>query len=447
MSQQQQQTAQLLEVFGFLSDAQAPVRRIALASLLPYTTPDKPERSLFMREHFIEQIATMCADQEIIAHDALSALINLTSSILVSTRLAKIPGFLAGLVRMIIDDKAVLSDLACMLLSNLSKIEQISLQLLGLQVPFVMRSDQPTTNSDEATAGKDASDERSAKVRSVEEEIPALILLLEVFSRGEGKKWNPNATYDFLAPVFANVAMLPEGRAFLLATPSPDVEPPLSVLISFTEHPSPIRRGGVASCIKNCAFQKACHPRLIAPSNDVKPAEGCIDIITQLLLPLCGPEEFDIDDLDQLPSDLQLLPKDKTREPDANIRMILVEALVLLASTRATRDAMRKRGVYQVIKVAHLAEQQQKVKDPIVKLVNLLMRDEADSTAIEEIEPDTARPDADTVFVSAEGQEVRPQFTDPEPAPPQFEPAETKVPEAQPQQKVEEDEEEMLLEV
>ncbi|KAK4055296.1 Protein hgh1 [Microbotryomycetes sp. JL201] len=445
MSHQQQQTAQLLEVFGFLSDAQAPVRRIALASLLPYTTPDKPERSLFMREHFIEQIATMCADQEIIAHDALSALINLTSSIIVSTRLAKIPGYLAGLVRMIIDEKAVLSELACMLLSNLSKIEQISMQLLGLHVPFVMRAEQPATE-DQPAGGKDSSDERSTKVRSVEEEIPALDLLLEVFSRGEGKKWNPNATYDFLAPVFANVAMLPEGRAFLLATPSPEVEPPLSVLISFTEHPSPIRRGGVASCIKNCAFQKACHPRLIAPSNDAKPAEGCIDILTQLLLPLCGPEEFDIDDLDELPTELQLLPKDKVREPDANIRMILVEALVLLASTRATRESMRRRGVYQVIKVAHLAEKSQKVKDPIVKLVNLLMRDEADSTAIEEIEPDTARPDPDTVFVSAEGQEVR-QYTDPEPAPPEFEPAEAKSQNEQPKLIDDEDEEEMLLEV
>ncbi|KAK4050473.1 Protein hgh1 [Microbotryomycetes sp. JL221] len=446
MSQQQQQTAQLLEVFGFLSDPQAPVRRIALASLLPYTTPDKPERSLFMREHYIEQIATMCADQEIIAHDALSALINLTSSIIVSTRIAKIPGYLAGLVRMIIDENAVLSDLACMLLSNLSKVEQISLQLLGLHVPFVLPSQVKDDNKDDAAA---TSGERAKKMRTVEDEIPALDLLLEVFSRGEGKKWNPNATYDFLAPVFANVAMLPEGRAFLLATPSPEVEPPLSVLISFTEHPSPIRRGGVASCLKNSAFQKACHPRLIAPSNEAKPAEGCIDILTQLLLPLCGPEEFDLDDLDQLPTDLQLLPKDKAREPDANIRMILIEALVLLASTRTTREAMRNRGVYPVIKVAHLAETSPKVKDPIVKLVNLLMRDEGESTAIEEIEADTVRPDADTVFISAEGTEVRQSYTDPNPAPPQFEPLEATQREskalAPPQD--EEDEEEMLLEV
>lgn len=44
----------------------------------------------------------MCADQELIAHDALSALINLTSSITIAARLAKIEGFITGLVRMIV---------------------------------------------------------------------------------------------------------------------------------------------------------------------------------------------------------------------------------------------------------------------------------------------------------------------------------------------------------
>lgn len=39
---------------------------------------------------------------QLIAHDALSALINLTNSSIISIRLAKIPGFLDGLVRMII---------------------------------------------------------------------------------------------------------------------------------------------------------------------------------------------------------------------------------------------------------------------------------------------------------------------------------------------------------
>jgi len=46
-----------------------------------------------------------------------------------------------------------------------------------------------------------------------------------------------------------------------------------------------------------------------------------------LLLPLAGPEEFDDDDMEKLPVDLQYLEPDKQREPDADIRRMLVEGI------------------------------------------------------------------------------------------------------------------------
>ncbi|SCZ90269.1 BZ3500_MvSof-1268-A1-R1_Chr1-3g01882 [Microbotryum saponariae] len=447
--QQKQQDAQLIELLGFLTDPQPQVRRIALASLLPYTAADKRERSLFNRDHYIEQIATMCADQELIAHDALSVLINLTSSIIVADRLAKIPGFLTGLVRMIIDENALLSDLACMLLSNLSKLEHLSMQLLGLRVPFNVSKFSKATDKDAED------DERPSKIvkEGETDEIEALELLLEVFLKGEGKQYNPNANYDFLASVFANVSTIPLGRSFLLSTTSPDAEPPLVKLISFTEHPSTIRRGGVASCIKNSAFQKAGHTRLVVPSNDQPPASGCIDLLPQMLLPLCGPEEFDIDVMDELPDVLQLLPDTKKREPDAAIRLILVETLVLLASTRLCREAMRKRGVYAVIRAAHLAETVDKVTEPMVRLVNLLMRDEDESTALEEVpDPleDDKKPDhgfETAPIVGADGNEVN-SYGIAESGPVPVAHAPSSVPASMKYEQVDsEDEEEMLLEV
>ena len=48
----------------------------------------------------------------------------------------------------------------------------------------------------------------------------------------------------------------------------------------------------------------------------------------RLLLPLAGPEEFDDDDVERLPDDLQYLPPDKEREPESTIRKMLVEALL-----------------------------------------------------------------------------------------------------------------------
>ena len=53
-----------------------------------------------------------------------------------------------------------------------------------------------------------------------------------------------------------------------------------------------------------------------------------VDIIPRLLLPLAGPEEFDDDDNDRLPADLQYLPPEKQREPDPEIRKMLLEALI-----------------------------------------------------------------------------------------------------------------------
>ncbi|KAI5480019.1 protein Hgh1 [Pseudohyphozyma bogoriensis] len=416
----------LLELLGFLSSDRPEIRRIALANLLPYTASSSPERGVFQRDNYVEQIATMCADIELIAHDALSALINLTNSGVVAARIAKIEGFLTGLVRMIVDDKALLSDLAAMLLSNLTKVESVSIQLLNLKVAFVL-----DTSSADAEAVKVDKTEK--------DDVVALDLLLEIFLKGEGKKYNPNANYDFLASVFANVSTLPAGRSYLLATPHPDVEPPLVKLISFTEHPSTIRRGGVASSIKNAAFEKSAHTRLVAPTNGAAPTPGSIDLLPQMLLPLCGNEEFDIDVLDELPEELQLLPPDKKREPDSAIRMILVETLVLLCTTRACRDAMRVRGVYQVIREAHLAETVNKVTEPMVRLVDLLKREEGPDTAIEEVDvsPSSNVSEQNTVFVDASGKETKAAAPEPvsytrPPPPPQVD---------------SEDEEEMLIEV
>jgi hypothetical protein len=53
-----------------------------------------------------------------------------------------------------------------------------------------------------------------------------------------------------------------------------------------------------------------------------------VDILPHLLLPLAGPEEFTDDEMEKLPLEIQYLPEDKMREPDPDIRKMLLEALV-----------------------------------------------------------------------------------------------------------------------
>lgn len=56
-----------------------------------------------------------------------------------------------------------------------------------------------------------------------------------------------------------------------------------------------------------------------------------IDILSRILLPLAGPEEFDMDDMEKLPDDLQYLPPDKKREEDPDIRIMLLETLMMVS--------------------------------------------------------------------------------------------------------------------
>lgn len=83
-------------------------------------------------------------------------------------------------------------------------------------------------------------------------------------------------------------------------------------LLSFVEYKdSIVRRGGIVGTLRNCCFDIENHEWLM--SSDV-------DIVSYLLLPLAGPEEFTDEENNKLPIDLQFLPETKKREYDPDIR-------------------------------------------------------------------------------------------------------------------------------
>lgn len=61
------------------------------------------------------------------------------------------------------------------------------------------------------------------------------------------------------------------------------------------------------------------HPKLL---------DRNIDLLSRILLPLAGSEEFDEEENEKLPLDLQYLPNDKMREPDPVVRHMLLEILM-----------------------------------------------------------------------------------------------------------------------
>ncbi|EIW59819.1 DUF383-domain-containing protein [Trametes versicolor FP-101664 SS1] len=404
-------SAQLKELVPFLRDKNPQVRQIALANLLGQTPKGSPHRDIFysglrsgglqqpQEPELIRDIKILCRDQLATAHDAFRALVNLTDNPLLVTTLSE-PSFLKFLVSYILNPQAVLADLASMLLSNLSATASVCVALLSLKVSLL-----PDPNSPIKWFPVDSrcgTCPAPVPYPSAEpKEVPALPLLIDAFVRAapgveiaDRAKRAYRGELHFLASVFANMSTIPAGRDFFL-TPRPsdpfdettDLEYPLAKLLAFTEHKDTIRRGGVASVIKNCAFHTPAHRALLVTEEEkatVPPstvAAPGIDILPYVLLPLAGPEEFDLEDQELLPAALQFLPPDKKREVDPVIRLTHVETMLLLCTTRWGRDYLRTHGVYEVVRALHENEEVDKISEEVERLVNYLKRYEGLQTA------------------------------------------------------------------
>ncbi|OBZ73605.1 Protein HGH1 [Grifola frondosa] len=411
---------QLKELIPFLRDKNPQVRQIALSNLLGHTAKGSPHRNIFFTglrsgglqqaqdSDVIRDLKLLCRDQLATAHDAFRALVNLSdnsrllgSSYPTSLCVLSLPIEMNLLtVHQFPEPPIDPADLASMLLSNLTASTTTCATLLSLCVSILPDLKSPTSyfpvDSRSGTCPAPVP-YPSGEARDVQ----ALPLLVDAFVHAsnagdvqELDKRNRKADLHFLSSVFANLSTSAGGRLFFL-TPRPanplnsegNLEYPVSKLLAFTEHKDTIRRGGVASTLKNCAFQAQAHRALLAPESTlvtVYPstvAAPGIDILPYILLPLAGPEEFDLEEQELLPPALQFLPPTKTREPDPVIRLTHVETLLLLCSTRWGRDHLRQNGVYEIVRALHENEKVDKISEHVERLVNFLKRDEGPKTA------------------------------------------------------------------
>ncbi|XP_059021462.1 protein HGH1 homolog [Mustela lutreola] len=176
--------------------------------------------------------------------------------------------------------------------------------------------------------------------------------------------YNPRAPLHYLGPVLSNLSQRPAARAFLLDRERCVVQR-LLPLAQFPD--SSVRRGGVVGTLRNCCFEHRHHEWLLGPQ---------VDILPFLLLPLAGPEDFSEEEMERLPVDLQYLPPDKQREPDADIRKMLVEAVMLLTATAAGRQQVRRQGAYLILRELHSWEPEPDVQGACEKLIQVLIGDE-----------------------------------------------------------------------
>ncbi|XP_065585209.1 protein HGH1 homolog [Cyrtonyx montezumae] len=167
-----------------------------------------------------------------------------------------------------------------------------------------------------------------------------------------------------LGALLCNLSALPGGRRMLLE-PSRCAVRRLLPLLGDAE--SAVMRRGAAGALRNCCFQHEHHAWLLSDA---------VDVLPSLLLPLAGPEELPEDETERLPVDLQYLPAEKKREPEPDIRRMLLEALLLLTATKACRLLLRERAVYAVLRELHRSEAHPAVLRACERVIQVLIGDE-----------------------------------------------------------------------
>ncbi|KAI1877163.1 uncharacterized protein JN550_001235 [Neoarthrinium moseri] len=340
---------ELEELVGFIANPNPQIRLLATENLVPYSTS---EPSIFKVENLqpVKNLKLLVKDHPKIAEHVVTILVNLSADRDVLECLATDDKFLDTILGYVIQPTEPNANLLSMLLANLAKWDAFKSVLSKKQEP-----------PKELASGD-------------------LVLnqLLDLFVKGAEGTYNKTADFDHLSYLFADLTKHAEIRHHFVTKQDYDGVIPIAKLKVFTEHKSEVRRKGVASTLKNVAFDVPSHAAFLA--------EDEINILPYILLPLTGNEEYDEEETMAMLPDLQLLPPDKERESDPNIIQTHLETLMLLSSRREARDYMREVKVYPIIRETHLRVNDKDVKDTCERLVNVLMRDEEDSSGKARVE-------------------------------------------------------------
>lgn len=121
----------------------------------------------------------------------------------------------------------------------------------------------------------------------------------------------------------------------------------------------------IVGTIKNCCFEIEHHKWLLSEE---------IDILPKLLLPLADNTEFDEEDNDKLPLELQYLPELKQREDDPDLRCMLLEAITQLCALKESRNFIREKNAYVILRELHKWEKDKKALLACENLVDILIR-------------------------------------------------------------------------
>ncbi|KIX02530.1 uncharacterized protein Z518_08471 [Rhinocladiella mackenziei CBS 650.93] len=350
---------ELEELLAFLHHGNTQIRQIACDHLVGHSS----DPSIFKKPQLVpvQDLKLLVRDYPPIAKNALTILINVSHDAEILEDLASDDAFIETLLTKITNPKERAADDIAMLLSNLAKSDLME-KLIKLKrtVPSTTVSTSPY----------------------------ALDQLFDCFVKGADGNLNQHADFDYLAYLLADMSKYKSGRNHLLSKREYDGVVPISKLTVFTEHKSPVRRRGVASTIKNVAFEVDKHPLLWQDETESVDDTPGVNLLPYILLPLAGAEEFSEEESANMLPDLQLLPSDKARDSDNEILVTHLETLLLLSTTREGRDKLRNVQVYPLVRETHLHVEDENVKEACDRLVQVIMREEEEAPKVTEMDDD-----------------------------------------------------------
>ncbi|XP_070161571.1 protein HGH1 homolog [Polyergus mexicanus] len=332
----------LKEISQYLClDARLDLKAIALKYVFGVTATANGRELLLKLPEILKQLTILLQDSSVpIRKDAALTLVNITGDesgtnamlIISESNSIKEQEYSLNLIkiciRIVMDKSSILADPCCMILSNMTR----SLYLVDRIITLIEQSGYSWDT------------------------------IVAAFT---AKQYNTTgAKLHYLGPVFSNLSQSSHVRRYLMDRDRCVIQR----FLSFVEYSdSIIRRGGVIGTLKNCTFDTENHEWLLSSE---------VDLLSYLLLPLAGPEEFDDEDNDKLPINLQYLPETKIREPDPDIRLMLLEALNQLCATKVAREILREKNTYIILRELHKWEKEESCLLACENVVDILIKTE-----------------------------------------------------------------------
>ncbi|KAH0553279.1 protein HGH1 homolog [Cotesia glomerata] len=334
---------ELVEYLNF--DARLDLQAVAVQNILGLTNTEKGREMLLSCPEILRQFILLCqvdSKRLAVAKDAARALINISGdeagakALLLISEASKCElnqrptdNLIRVCFSFILDKDNSLADQCCMILSNLTR---------------------PAALVDRIVSLIEKADCKWDKI---------------VYAFAYADKYNTKgAKLHYLGPTLSNLSQSPIVRSRLMDRDLLIIHK----LLPFVEYKdSLVRRGGIVGTLKNCCFDIENHLWLLSDQ---------VDILSHLLLPLAGPEEFDDEDNDKLPIDLQYLPATKERERDVDIRTMILEALCQLCATKEAREIIREKNAYVILREYHKWEKDKAALLACENVIDILIRTE-----------------------------------------------------------------------